>query len=145
MMLDHALGYAARGWPVLPVEPRGVEPLAPLENATTNAVLISRWWKRWPDANIGIAVGEAAGFWALDIHGAEGSASLTALEEEFGALPETLGVQTGAGRQLHFSWPGERGIRSQSGLRPGIDVLGAGSYVVVPPSIHPSGRPYEWL
>lgn len=53
----------------------------------------------------------------------------------------------GGGRHLYFRHPGgdfvnRAGIRP--GIRPGIDLRGDGGYVVAPPSIHPSGRPYLW-
>lgn len=30
-------------------------------------------------------------------------------------------------------------------LVPGVDLQAEGSYVIAPPSVHPSGRPYRWL
>jgi len=147
-MGNHALRYAKRGWPVFPLQPRGKKPLTPhgVLEATTNATLIERWWDRWPTANVGIATGEKAGFWVLDIDGPEGTVSLTELECEFGCLPETLEQQTGGGgRHLFFAWPpGSREIRNRQAIRKGIDVRGNGGYIVAPPSIHANGREYQW-
>ncbi len=162
-MLEHALTYAKRGWPVLPLhwvtkglcscknttcKSPGKHPLTPsgLGDASTNKDQVETWWSRWPDANIGCATGEFMGAWVLDIDGPVGSASLTQLEEEIGPLPETLEQQTGGGgRHLFFCWPGgEREARNKQAFRPGVDVRGNGGYVVVPPSVHQCGRKYDW-
>lgn len=151
-----ALDYARRGWPVFPVQaPKhgdlesGKKPLTPhgFKDATTNLNVVERWWDRWPEAGIGVPTGEAIGAWVLDVDGAEGSASLTALEQELGALPETLESHTGGGgRHFFFAWPAGRSVgnRQHANKRAGIDVRGAGGYVVVPPSGHASGRAYDW-
>jgi hypothetical protein len=39
-----------------------------------------------------------------------------------------------------MAWSGT--VRAR--LLPGLDIRGDGGYVVLPPSIHPSGRPYVW-
>ena len=73
-----------------------------------------------------------------------GEASLFALEAKHGRLPPTREVITGGGgRHLWFKYTGP--IQSTTGkIAPGIDTRGDGGYVIVPPSIHPSGRAYEW-
>ena len=148
-MLDHALEYAAVGWPVFALQPKGKKPVAGsrgFKDAATSEILITRSWDDRPDANIGMATGKVPELWVLDIDGEEGSQSLTAMETELGPLPETLEQRTGSGgRHLFFRWPaGNREVRNKQALRPGIDVRGEGGYVVLPPSVHPNGKKYEW-
>lgn len=145
---DAALDYAKRGWPVFPLKPQGKTPLTTHghKEATTSINMIERWWDRWPDANVGVATGKALGAWVLDVDGEEGSRSLTALEQELGGLPDTLESATGGGgRHLFWAWNDARPVGNRTNVRPGIDVRGEGGYVVAPPSIHPSGRVYDWL
>jgi len=145
-MLEAALSYAAHGWRVFPVEPRGKKPLIKdwPKKATTDARKINEWWTKWPDANIGVATGEGSGLFVLDVDGEEGSNSLIALEAEIGPLPETLESQTGTGgRHLFFLMP-KRDIRNKQSFRPGLDIRGNGGYVLVAPSVHPNGRSYNW-
>jgi len=55
-----ALDYAALGWPVLPIAPRGKIPLTAhgLKDASTDREVIGEWWSRWPTANVGVATGK---------------------------------------------------------------------------------------
>lgn len=60
------------------------------------------------------------------------------------ALPSTLTSLTGGGGQhLLYKHPGHE-IRNGANLMPGIDFRGDGGYIVAPPSMHSSGRRYEW-
>lgn len=139
-LLEAALAYAKRGLPVLPVD-REKNPLNRhgSRGATTSLTKIRAWWNRWPDANVGIATGDALS--ALDIDGSEGETTLRRLVAEHGALPETSEIRTGRGRHLWFE--GNPRFRNSVGkLGPGIDTRGAGGYVVAPPSIHESGIVY---
>jgi hypothetical protein len=71
-------------------------------------------------------------------------AELRKLERQYGALPPTVEAITARGRHLYFEWPG-RMVRNSAGkVGPGLDVRGAGGYVLAPPSVHPSGRRYAW-
>jgi len=146
--LEAAQRYLGRGWCVLPVRGHDKRPLVvwePLQRARPSAEQIADWFVRWPDANVGIVTGEISNLVVLDIdpkHG--GGASLERLERQFGPLPATIEATTGGGgRHLYFVHPGGL-IRNRTGLAQGIDLRGDGGYIVAPPSIHPSGRPYAW-
>jgi len=134
--------YAAHGWPVFACLPRDKRPATEhgLHDASRDTSAIDAWWTRQPKANVGVPTGTALGSFVLDIDGPEGEASLAALEQEHGPLPATLEQKTGRGRHLFFLMPNSGDVRSSvSQLGPGLDIRGTGGYVVVAPSIHPSG------
>jgi Bifunctional DNA primase/polymerase, N-terminal/Primase C terminal 1 (PriCT-1)/DeoR-like helix-turn-helix domain len=148
-LLEAALEYAGRGLPVFPCHARGKTPLTEhgLHDASTDTTAVLTWWTRWPEANIGIVTGAASGLVVLDVdvqHG--GQRSLAALEAEHGKLAATPEVLTGGGgKHLYFAHPGETVGNSAGRLGAGLDIRGDGGYVVAPPSLHASGRPYKWL
>lgn len=109
---------------------------------------IADWFRRWPDANVGIVTGQVSNLVVLDIdprHG--GDASLADLAQRHGKLPPTLTARTGGGgRHLYFAAPADPiPLPSRVGLAQGIDVRAEGGMVVAPPSIHPSGEVYAWI
>jgi putative DNA primase/helicase len=167
-LLDAALEYAARGWAVFPChsirdgkctcdkgeacespgkhpEYDGKDLKHGCHSATNDRAQIIEWWRRYPDANVGIATGEMSGFFVLDIDlKNDGPDNLFEIERECGKLPETVESQTGSGgRHILFIHPGFR-IGNKIGFKPGLDIRGDGGYIVAPPSIHESGRRYEW-
>lgn len=114
------------------------------KDATNNKAILSRWWDQWPWANIGIATGRASGFFVLDVDGDEGEDSLRTLLKKHGKLPDTAeSITGGGGRHILFQHPGTD-IRNVVRLAPGLDIRGDGGYIVAPPSVHQSGRQYEW-
>jgi hypothetical protein len=144
-----AANYLARGWSVLPVRPRDKRPLLRWETLQTRRPAesdLESWFEQWPDANIGVVTGEISNLVVIDIdpiHG--GDDSLDRLQQRYGPLPPTVEATTGGGgRHLYFAHPGVL-VRNRAGLMQGIDVRGDGGYVVAPPSVHPSGRPYCWV
>lgn len=178
-MLLSALWYARKGWQVIPLHsvkfengvtsctcrnsqncdnigkhPRWDRELLPsgLKSATTNEETIQAWWKKWPDANIGIVTGPESGLVVVDIDTkANGDASWEELIDKNGLVPETVEAVTGSGgRHIIFEHPGwyvpnSVGDREgKSGIAPGIDIRGDGGYFVASPSIHESGHRYEW-
>jgi hypothetical protein len=146
MMLRAALALAKRNLPVFPCRERGKEPAIynGVKGATTAACTIRGWWGAEPNLNIGLATGEPAKVFVIDIDSDDGEASLSALEVDNGALPATVEVITGRGRHLYFNMPGAPIANSAGRIAAGIDVRGTGGYVLAPPSIHPSGRAYAW-
>lgn len=143
-----ALDYLARGWSVIPIEPRGKRPVIPwleFQSRRPSAAEIAGWFRQRPGANVGVVTGAQSGLVVLDVderHG--GASSLAALEAAHGPLPPTIEALTGGGgRHLYFLHPGGE-VHNRAGLAPGIDVRGDGGCVVAPPSLHPSGARYVW-
>jgi hypothetical protein len=136
-LLDAALDYAARGWPVLAVKPRGKEPLTEhgVLDSSTDPDVIRGWWTRWPDANVGIATG-APGPTVVDIDDMEAAGDVVARLRATGA-PEVA-----TPRGLHFYFAGTTNGTVNLGFG---EIRGRGSYVVAPPSIHASDKECVWL
>lgn len=141
-----AVAYATRlGWPVFPLAPRSKDPACAhgFHDATTDVEQVGRWFRQWPNANVGIACDERSGLLVIDVdprHG--GDEELAALEAGHGELPLTpLGLTGGNGYHYVFRRP--QGVTFRGRLAPGIDVK-ANGYIVAPPSVHPNGREYAW-
>jgi Bifunctional DNA primase/polymerase, N-terminal/Primase C terminal 1 (PriCT-1) len=147
-MFAAAMRLASKGLRVFPVKERQKEPAVAKGclAATIDSDVIASWWTADPDFNIGIACGPASGMFAIDIDGPDAEVEIAKLEVLHGPLPATVEVITPRpGRHLYFAWPAGHDLRNSAGkLAPGIDVRGAGGYVLAPPSVHPSGRLYCW-
>ncbi len=149
-MMDEAIKYAEMGLAVFPVR-RTKAPYTPhgCKDAKTDIRVIKSWWKRWPDAGIGIATGSASGgIVVIDIDidedkGVYGDESLREWEAENGELPETWRAITGRGG-YHIYYRTDEKIKNTTNLYPGVDIRGDGGYVVAPPSIHQNGNYYQW-
>ena len=159
-----AQSYARHGWPVFPLWPIhhgrcacpdhscdavGKHPVPPnWQHTIASAVSVdSAWAPRFGERGIGLACGERAGMWVLDVDPGHGGAkALGELQAEYGQLPDSLRVITGgAGMHVYFAWPDDGlALTNANGLPAGLDVRGDGGYVVLPPSLHASGRRYEW-
>lgn len=160
-LLKCALEYARRGWPVFPLHApdadgncschtdcgknKGKHPrtMNGFKDATKDEGKIRRWWDMWPDANIGVRTGVESNIVVLDVDPRNGgSESLAAMEFENGKLHETLTSNTGGdGRHFLFIRP-EAKLNKEAGE--GLDIKGDGGYIVAPPSLHASGKRYEW-
>ncbi len=126
----------ARGWPLLAVRPGGKEPLTPhgVRDATIDMAIMAGWLRRWPDMNIAVACG-APGPQVLDVDNP--GAVPTSLIPRLRAAPT---VATARGRHYYGAGTGAPTIKLEFG-----ELRGRGSYVLVPPSTHPSGKVYVWL
>lgn len=136
-----AAWYAAQGVPVFPVEERGKVPLVRWRDAaTTTGAQVAAWWRRCPQANIGMPTGLR---WdVIDVDGPPGYQSLATVREA-GRLPEVTGraLTPRGGMHVYIAPTGDgNGAR----LGPGLDYRGIGGYVVLPPSVGANGRRYDW-
>lgn len=114
-------------------------------NPTTIRRRFSR--RRCRDAGIGLDL-ERSGVWVLDKdtlagHGVDGGASLRALTEKYGPLPETLtSISPTESEHFYFKQPSDgEPIRSSAAgkLGAGLDVKGAGGMVILPPTARGDG------
>ncbi len=143
--LEAALAYATRGLYVLPCLPRLKLPACThgYRDATTDREKIARWWSALPSANLGMACAPS-GIVVIDVDPRSGGdRTLAALEAQLGTLPETVEARTGGpdgGRHLLFRAPHGRLVGN---LGDGLDVKHEG-YILVAPSVHPSGGVYRW-
>jgi hypothetical protein len=147
-LYPYAIAYAERGLPIFPCQARGKEPACSrgAHDATPDLDRIHGWWGSCNELNIGLACGEPSGLFVVDIDGTEGEASRRNLEEMHGPLPPTREAITGrdGGRHVYYKLDKHKVRNSAGKLGEGIDVRGTGGYVLLPPSIHPSGRRYCW-
>lgn len=146
-MLEAAVSYAQRGWPVFPCKV-SKEPYTKRGHldATTNIDQIKSWWSRWPEAGIGFAPPADIVILDIDIkhdQGKFGDETLADWEQKHGELPDTvLALTGGGGKHYFFTTPHPLGCKN--GLLPSIDLKTKGGYVILPPSMHSSGKRYEW-
>lgn len=150
--LEAAIEYATKyGWAVFPVSPKTKKPLTPngCKDAKKAVGPIQAWWKRYPNAAIGVATGSVSNLIVIDEDidedkGLNGYHEVSLWERDHTPLPETVQSITGrGGYHLFFKYEGND-IRNRTGILEGVDVRGDGGYVVVPPSMHPNGTEYQW-
>jgi len=142
-----AVAYAEQGWAVFPLLDRDKRPrfAGAYKRASSDRAQVERWWRAFPQANIGLATGSASGLWVLDVDGTQGEdsyAELVACEEQ---LPDTRMVRTTKGWHLYWRLGGQFDPGRKIGARPGLDVIGGSGYLLAPPSVHPSASVYAWV
>lgn len=140
-MLSWALKYLDLKLSVIPLKPRGKDPLISWKEFQSRRATpeeVKEWFLKWPDANVGIVTGGVSGVAVVDLDGTDGLKSANNL-----GLMSSIVSLTGNGKHLWYKNVGT--IQNAVRLMPGVDVRGEGGYVVAPPSIHESGRRYRFL
>ena len=136
LILDAALSYAARGWPVFPCCPTRKRPLTPKETApgakdgglyvaTTDPATITAWWKKWSKAMIGVPTGPTTGVVIdLDLGDPQiitGAEYLARLRDHVGGIPETAITETGSGGyHLWFAWDPAHPVANGANVVPAL-------------------------
>lgn len=140
--LERAREYVARGFSVIPLQPRGKKPVVAWKEfqsrRPTDEELVA-WFSTPESRNIGIVTGAISGITVIDTDSRDAIDLATKL-----GIPTCPVVSTSKG--LHFYCAYEQGVgnfQKRDDL-PGIDLRGDGGYVVGPPSIHESGAAYNW-
>jgi hypothetical protein len=151
---EAAAAYAARGIPVFPCwgiansrcdcgkecDSPGKHPLSVLvkhgvKESTLDQEQIRRWWAAYPNANIGAAMGDLV---AID-EDLPGSLAALGLD-----IPNCPTQRTGSGQHYIFKANGHP-IRNRWKFAPGLDCRADGGYIIMAPSLHLSGKHYQWI
>jgi len=143
---EYALAYAELGWSVFPIIPKEKKPKIKWEKYQKERATeeqINSWWKKWPDANIGIITGKISDIIVMDIDSQKGRENYIVAFDE---LHSTISQKTGKPEalQLFFKHPKDRDYPNMAGMFTDVDVRADGGYVVAAPSIHPNGVQYQW-
>lgn len=142
-MLRAALDYAARGFRVLPLEPKGKNPQASLvrhgsHQATDDPEVLRYWWSKVPTANLGVRCDRLL---VIDLDSRHQG------EPKWLAMTRGLRVPTcptqrtpTGGLHLLFQRPAFDCVGK---VATGVDVLTGCRYFVAAPSLRAEGR-YRW-
>jgi putative DNA primase/helicase len=108
---------------------------------------LDEWVNSFKKFNLGLPLGEASGYCGIDVDGDEGVKLLQEMSK--GDLPGTWEFSTGAGHRLIYLIP--PGMKTKkfkqtgAGAHQECALLCTGQQTVVPPSIHHTGRTYDWI
>ena len=145
-MRGYALKWSAAGWRVIPLTPGDKKPLTAhgCKDGSTDAEIITAWWTKWPDANIGVCTGN--GLVVLDVDtkdGKDGWQALAAVgitrELLDGLKTYTVTTPTLGSHYWFYSDEPVRGGQDVLGPGSGVDLRAEGGYIVAPPSRRPEG------
>jgi hypothetical protein len=141
---EEVVAAARLGWRLHPLRPRSKQAILKSWQllATADLKNLEEWAREYPSCNWGAVAGRESGFFAVDV---DDPAAMRLLEDEHGDLPNGLATITARGYALIFRYPEDVEIRPATNRPcPGIDIRGEGSYIAIPPSIHPSGHHYSY-
>jgi len=148
---DAVRSYLDRGWSVTPLvrgtkePPKGFQ-WGEYSKRRPERAEWSAWWQRWPDCNLSVVLagcdlGEGRQLVCVDTDTPEAEAWV----QEQGELPPTPTAATAKGLHRYYAAP--VGLQHYAGNREQHkpEVRAGEHYMVLPPSLHPSGVAYRWL
>lgn len=140
-MRDAAEQALASGYSVFPIQPRSKLPAVrwkPYQTTPPTPAVVRRWWTTSPRANIGIACGRVSNLSVVDLDPKNDPTGETAAWL-VGIMGQPPTVRSGSGGS-HWYFPGS--YPTVRNLRPGLDFISNGGYVIAPPSVHENGQEY---
>lgn len=144
---DYAIEYMDSGWSILPVKPEEKRPYMMnwLQYTHSRATkdMVESWFKNLSGAGIGVVTGKISNMVVLDVE----NYCKTSIEELLRIYPTQMYSRTGSGGyHLFYQYPtGVSKVSNRVGIFEGADLRADGGFIVLPPTIHPSGGKYEWV
>lgn len=146
-VLEAALKYRKLGWSVIPMKRADKRPHIKWKKYQTELPSeqdLQSWFAKWPDANIALVCGGVSGVLAIDFDSKEALEHYKAVYDM--DVEDTICQITGredGGLHALFNTMGQKIPLIQPILEK-TDLKGDGSYIIVEPSIHETGRAYKW-
>lgn len=145
--LSSAIEYIEKGLCVLPVRPLEKRPYMNnwhkyMSIKPTRGELES-WFNALSGAGIGAVTGRISGIVVLDVD----TRFQGDVQEIIRSYPTDLISRSGSGGyHLFYRYPsGVDKIQNAVNLIDGIDLRADGGFIVLPPTMHPCGKQYEWI
>lgn len=165
--LEIALEYASYGWAVFPIHPGWKEKFYEypeyvnpetgssyswMYQASSEPDRVRRFWTEHPDANIGVATGDASGgLICIDMDVKNGKNGIAEFDRYASSMymffGPTCSAQTpSGGKHLFFKAEKHLSIKGSEDWLPGVDIRANGNYVVVSPSSIDGNnyKKYQW-
>lgn len=141
--LKFAKHYAHRlGWCIIPIghkSKKAVNKWSDYQKRVPTDQELDKWFGGSNDRNMAVVLGRISGIYVRDFDTEQSYQSWRAYDPDLASVCPT--VRTPRGYHVYF--------RCQKVLRtrPFSDgeLRGEGSYVLLPPSVHPTGQPYLWI
>lgn len=146
LFLKPALDYQRLGFSVIPVVPgqkKAAIEWKEFQNRIATLEEITEWSLQWPNANVGIVTGKISDLFVVDLDKYKPEYDPAIELEHFDCLNTPTVLSPKGGHHLYFKYC--EGVTIGAGVFPAVDVRGEGGYIIAPPSVNGSGKPYEWV
>jgi len=96
---------------------------------------------------VGIVTGEISNLVVIDIDGEAGLKSLISVGLDLDEIEAPAVRSGGGGWHVYCRYPPHTDytLMTRAGVLPSVDIRADGGLIIAPPSIHQSGKPYEWV
>lgn len=142
---ESALMYRKKfGFSLIPMRPHKI-PFIKWEKyqrtlPTENEIRV--WWRKWPEANLGIVTGKVSNLAVIDVDTEEGKEQIAKYIPDPYDFP--VCETPGGGMHFYFRYPEDFDLRNNCRAVPGCDLRAQGGYVIAPPSKGENGKCYQW-
>lgn len=139
--------YVDSGWSVLPVKPEEKRPYMTnwLQYTKTRATkqTVNNWFSNLAGAGIGVVTGKVSNMVVLDVE----SDCPYPIEDLLKRYPTQMYSRTGSGGyHLFYQYPTNVSrVANRVGIFERVDLRADGGFIVLPPTVHPSGNRYMWI
>lgn len=144
---EQAAGYVDSGWSILPVRPDEKRPFMTnwLQYTKTRATkpMVESWFANLAGAGVGAVTGRISNMVVLDVE----RECPYSLEELLKKYPTQMVARSGGGGyHLFYQYPTNQSrVANRVRIFDGADLRADGGFIVLPPTMHPSGNRYEWV